>query len=104
MTDDTTDTRRVPERWLNLLELVIDEGIEREGGIRLAAEELRVDVPLAFGDDAERAEWGFDGSVTVETKGTRGTLAEWYHLHRESLPDPHGNGREPTVATDESED
>ncbi|MFC7068559.1 hypothetical protein [Halobaculum lipolyticum] len=104
MSDETDDSRRVPERWLNLLELVIDEGIEREGGIELSAEDLRVEVPLAFGDDAERAEWGFDGSVTVETKGTRGTLAEWYHLHRESLPDPHGNGREATVPSDDGED
>ena len=104
MSDDTADTGRVPERWLELLELVIDEGIEREGGIELSAEDLRVEVPLAFGDDAERAEWGFDGSVTVETEGTRGTLAEWYHLHRESLPDPHGDGRTPAVATDERED
>ncbi|MFC7137956.1 hypothetical protein ACFQRB_18930 [Halobaculum litoreum] len=104
MGDDTFDSRRVPERWLNVLELVIDEGIEREGGVRLAADDLRVDVPLAFGDDAERAEWGFDGSVTVETKGTRGTLAEWYHLHRESLPDPHSDGREPPVASENGED
>lgn len=89
MADNTRSSKRVPERWLDVLELALDEGIEREGGITLAAEELRVDVPLAFGDDADRAEWGFDGSVTVETKGTRGSLAEWFHLHRESLPDPH---------------
>lgn len=94
MGDDTADSRRVPERWLNVLELVIDEGIEREGGISLSAEDLWLEVPLEFGEDAERAEWGFDGSVTVETEGTRGTLAEWYHIHCESLPDPHGNGGE----------
>lgn len=91
MNDDTRASRRVPERWLDVLELAIDEGIEREGGVTLSADDLRVEVPLAFGDDADRAEWGFDGSVTVETDGTRGTLAEWYHLHRESLPDPHGD-------------
>ncbi|QZP39584.1 hypothetical protein [Halobaculum magnesiiphilum] len=91
MSDDTRTSRRVPKRWLDVLELAIDEGIEREGGVTLSAEDLRVEVPLAFGDDADRAEWGFDGSVTVETDGTRGTLAEWYHLHRESLPDPHGD-------------
>lgn len=91
MSDDGRTSRRVPQRWLDVLELAIDEGIEREGGITLSADDLRIEVPLAFGDDADRAEWGFDGSVTVETEGTRGTLAEWYHLHRESLPDPGGN-------------
>ncbi|WP_277556032.1 hypothetical protein [Halobaculum limi] len=102
MVDDAADARRVPEGWLNMLELVIDEAIEREGGIRLDTEDLRVDVPLEFGDDAERAEWGFDGSVTVETEGTRGTLAEWYHLHRESLPDPHGNGKNAGTPRDDA--
>lgn len=104
MADDAADARRVPEGWLNILELVLDEAIEREGGIRLDTEDLRVDVPLEFGDDADRAEWGFDGSVTVETEGTRGTLAEWYHLHRESLPDPHGNGDRVVTSTDDSDD
>ncbi|WP_435064272.1 hypothetical protein [Halobaculum sp. EA56] len=104
MDDDTTASRRVPERWLNLLELVIDEGIEREGGVSLSAEDLRVEVPLAFGEDADRAEWRFDGSVTVETEGTRGTLAEWYHLHRESLPDPHGNGDGRAAHTEDGDD
>jgi hypothetical protein len=89
MEQNSRSSQRVPERWLDVLELVIDEGIEREGGVTLSADDLRVEVPLAFGDDADRAKWGFDGSVTVETNGTRGTLAEWYHLHRESLPDPH---------------
>ncbi|MFC6784558.1 hypothetical protein ACFQFH_01375 [Halobaculum halobium] len=104
MGDDTIGSRRVPEQWLRLLELVIDEGIERQGGVELSAEDLRIDVPLAFGEDADRAEWGFDGSVTVETKGTRGTLAEWYHLHRESLPAPKEDGSSrSTTAKDNSE-
>ncbi|UIP01402.1 hypothetical protein Hbl1158_15960 (plasmid) [Halobaculum sp. CBA1158] len=93
MTEDPPASRRVPKRWLNVLELVLDEGIEREGGIELEADDLRVEVPLAFDEDADSAEWGFDGSVTIETKGTRGTLAEWYHLHRESLPHPDGERR-----------
>jgi len=107
MRDDAQHSRRVPERWLSVLELVLDEGIERDGGVELSADDLRIDVPLSFGDGASRAEWGFDGSVTVETEGTRGTLAEWYHLHRESLPTPGDDGAvrpaEPTDA-DESDD
>jgi len=97
MSDDAQHSPRVPERWLSVLELVLDEGIERDGGVELSAEDLRVDVPLSFGDTASRAEWGFDGSVTVETEGTRGTLAEWYHLHRESLPTPGDDGTVPRV-------
>lgn len=93
MDQDTLGSRRVPDEWITLLEQMIDESIEREGGIQLTAEDLRVDVPLAFGEGADRAEWGFDGSVTVETKGTRGSLAEWYHLHHESLPAPGESGR-----------
>lgn len=104
MVDDSTSSRRVPEQWLNVLELVIDEAIEREGGIRLDTDDLRVEVPLEFGDDAERAEWGFDGSVTVETKGTRGTLAEWYHLHHESLPDPDKSETRRVVDPEEQDD
>lgn len=104
MSDDTLGSRRVPEEWLTLLEQMIDEGIEREGGIKLSAENLRVDVPLAFGEDADRAEWGFDGSVTVETKGTRGSLAEWFHLHHESLPAPEENGLHRSAVSDDSDE
>ena len=103
MDEVTDDSRRVPERWLNLLELVLDEGIERDGGIELSAEELRVDVPLSFGEGGTTAEWGLDGSVTVETEGTRGTLAEWYHLHRESLPSPGSNGTGGPVRADDAD-
>ncbi|QZX99261.1 hypothetical protein [Halobaculum rubrum] len=104
MNDDTPRSRRVPEQWLTLLEQMIDEGIEREGGIKLSAEDLRVEVPLAFGEDADRAEWGFDGSVTVETKGTRGTLAEWFHLHHESLPTPDEDGVGRSTIPEDSDD
>ncbi|WP_201289507.1 hypothetical protein [Halobaculum saliterrae] len=104
MDHDTLESRRVPEEWITLLEQMIDESIEREGGIQLSAEDLQVDVPLAFGEDADRAEWGFDGSVTVETKGTRGSLAEWFHLHHESLPAPGENGlRRPSDTGDSDE-
>lgn len=88
MRDRPGGSRRLPQQWLDVLEVVLDEAIEREGGIRLAADDLRVEIPLSFDEGADRAEWGFDGAVTVETDGTRGTLAEWYHLHHESLPDP----------------
>ena len=103
MDEVADDSRRVPARWLNLLELVLDEGIERDGGIELSAEELQVDVPLSFGEGGTTAEWGLDGSVTVETEGTRGTLAEWYHLHRESLPSPGSNGTEGPVRADDAD-
>ena len=104
MSDDTLGSRRVPEQWITLVEQMIDEGIEREGGMKLTAENLRMDVPLAFGEDADRAEWGFDGSVTVETKGTRGTLAEWFHLHHESLPAPEEEGVDGSTIPEDSDD
>ena len=70
--------------WLDLADELLDEGVDREESVTLDAEDLTVEVPLAFGEDAERAEWGFDGEVTVTVEGMRGSLAEWMHLFNEA--------------------
>jgi hypothetical protein len=74
--------------WLDVADELIDESVDREESVTLTAEDLTVEVPVAFGEDADRAEWGFDGGLTVTVEGMRGSLAEWMHLfraaHRES--------------------
>jgi hypothetical protein len=74
--------------WLDVADELIDESVEREESITVAADDLSVDVPLSFGEDAERAQWGFDGEVTVTVDGMRGSFAEWVqlfnHARRES--------------------
>jgi hypothetical protein len=74
--------------WLDVVERVLDEEIDREEAIRLTAEGLRVDVPLTYGDDPERATWRFDGSVTVRIDGMRGPLADWLKLWLGGPPTP----------------
>jgi hypothetical protein len=66
--------------WLDVVEQVLDEEIDREEAIRLTAEEFEVDIPLSYGPDPERATWRFNGSVTVTVDGMRGPLADWLKL------------------------
>jgi hypothetical protein len=66
--------------WLDVVEQVLDEEIDREEAIRLTADEFTVDVPLSYGDEPERATWRFNGSVTVTVDGMRGPLADWLKL------------------------
>jgi len=66
--------------WLDVVEQVLDEEIDREEAVRLTADELTLDVPLSYGDDPERATWRFNGSVTVTVDGMRGPLADWLKL------------------------
>ena len=77
-----------PEGWLDTLDELLDESVEREEQLRLSAEELAVEVPVAFGEDAPRATWRFDGELTVTVDGVRGSLAEWFRLHDEEPPAP----------------
>lgn len=69
--------------WDDLLEDLLDEEVDREDEIELALSEVTVDVPMAFGEDAEHATWRFDGSVTVTVDGTRGPLADWVRYWRD---------------------
>jgi hypothetical protein len=77
-------SRQAETTWLDVADELIDEGVEREESITLSADDLTVDVPLAFGDEAQRARWEFDGTVTVTVDGMRGSIAEWMHLFRET--------------------
>lgn len=83
------DRREGAGEWLATLDELLDEGVEREDQIRLSADDLSVEVPLTFGEDAPHAEWRFDGDLTVKINGVRASLAEWFHIHGEEprLPD-----------------
>ncbi|WP_123536513.1 hypothetical protein [Halosimplex salinum] len=70
--------------WLDVADELIDESVDREESVTLNAEDLTVDVPLSFGEEAQRAQWQFDGKVTVTVEGMRGSIAEWMHLFREA--------------------
>lgn len=63
--------------WLDAIEEVIDASIDEKADLEATFEDLTVDVPLAYGDEAERAQWGFDGTVRVSVDGMRGHVAEW---------------------------
>ena len=79
---------REVDEWLGTLDELLDESVDREAEIRLRADDLTVEVPVAFDEDAARAEWGFDGNLTVEVDGIRASLAEWFRLHEETPPEP----------------
>lgn len=82
---DDSDTQP-PTEWLDALDDLIDESLEREEAICLTAEELAVDIPMAFGSDGPEARWRFDGNLTVRVEGLRASLAEWFALTGEPLP------------------
>jgi hypothetical protein len=84
--DARTREPEPPTEWLDALDDLIDESLDREEAIRLTAEELDVDVPLTFGRDAPTAQWRFDGDLTVRVEGLRASLAEWFALTGEPLP------------------
>jgi hypothetical protein len=94
MTNDTNGsldaesaaTGERPRTWMDGVDQMLDEAVARDEGLELTAEDLSVEVPLRFGPDAPRAEWGFDGSVRVDVEGERGPLAEWLRLWGEQLP------------------
>lgn len=65
------------ESWLEFLDDLLDEEIDREEALELTAEDLEVDVPLRFGEDSPHASWGFDGTVRVSVEGPSGPLADW---------------------------
>lgn len=73
----TTSDGHQPTTWLDVFEDVLDEIVEGEDTVEASFDDLRVDVPLRYGDDAPRAEWGFDGTMRVHVEGMRGPLAEW---------------------------
>ncbi|WP_430505227.1 hypothetical protein [Haloparvum sp. PAK95] len=65
------------ESWLEVLDDLLDEEIDRDEALELTAEDLEVDVPLRFGEDSPHAKWGFDGTVRVSVEGPSGPLADW---------------------------
>lgn len=71
------DDSKPDSPWIETLERVIDEGVERDEAVELTADRLEVDVPLRFDTDAERARWRFDGTVRVSADGASGPLADW---------------------------
>jgi len=66
-----------PYTWLETVDEVLDESVDRGATVECRLEDLEVDVPLAFGEDTEEARWRFDGTVRVSVDGQRGPLAEW---------------------------
>ncbi|MFC7156284.1 hypothetical protein ACFQPA_12605 [Halomarina halobia] len=71
------DGARGSTSWLDVVDEVLDAAIDDEDELEATLSDLRIDVPLEMGPDAEHASWRFDGTVTVRTEGMRATLAEW---------------------------
>ncbi|WP_331232878.1 hypothetical protein [Natronorarus salvus] len=81
MTDTETpaegERRERSPSWFDLVDAFIDESVERDEVVELTVEDLRVEVPLAFGEDSPVANWRFDGTVRVSTDGPSAPLLEW---------------------------
>jgi hypothetical protein len=71
--------------WLDAADEVLDAAVEEESVVELTAEELEVEVPLRFGDDAPVARWRVDGAVSVHVDGVRRPLAEWLRMWGEEV-------------------
>lgn len=82
MSDFASNGAAPPEEWTDAAEQLLAEEIASESGVELTAEELDVEVPVAFGDDVATASWTFDGSVRVHVEGHAGPLYEWVRLWR----------------------
>jgi hypothetical protein len=83
-TSDYRDAGAGPDyTWLDAVEQVLDASIEEEADLEATLEEVEVDIPTRYGDDAPFGRWRFDGSVTVSVDGMRGGLAEWIRYYRE---------------------
>jgi len=72
-----TDLPAQQYTWMDAIEEVIDASIDEEADLEATFEDVTVHVPLSYGDDAERAQWGLDGTVRVSIDGMRGHVAEW---------------------------
>lgn len=86
------------ESWMAVLDDLLDEEIDRDEAIELTAEDLKVDVPLRFGEDTPHASWGFDGTVRVSVEGQSGPLADWlrFWYERSSSSSTEVAGGEPS--------
>lgn len=73
----TVDAADEEKSWLEVLDDLLDEEVDRDEAIELTAEDLEVDVPLRFGEDSPHAKWAFDGTVRVSVEGPSGPLADW---------------------------
>jgi len=71
-----------PTEWVDLVDELLEAGIDADEAVDVTVEDLAVEVPLAFGEDARTAAWEFDGSVRVHADGHAGPLYEWLRLWR----------------------
>ena len=69
------------------IERLLDESVDRNESFEVDVDDLAVEVPLRFGEDAPTATWGFDGHVTVTVDGIRAPLREWIELHEDKQAD-----------------
>jgi hypothetical protein len=63
--------------WFDLVDAFLDESADRDEVVELTTEDLRVEIPIAFGEGSPRADWRFDGTVRVSTDAQSGPLLEW---------------------------
>jgi hypothetical protein len=73
---------RRPTSWGDVFDDLLDEVVEGGETVEASLDEFRIDVPLRYGEDAPRAEWGFDGTVRMHIEGTRAPLAGWLRWWR----------------------
>lgn len=81
------EPRERSSEWLDVADEVIEESLARHEELAFTAEELEVAVPIAFGPDAPRATWRFDGTVRIHTEGASGPLFDWLRWWQRRTPD-----------------
>lgn len=72
-----------PEQLRLAAERLLDETVDRDEELQLAADDLSVSIPMQFGSESPQATWRFDGDVTITVDGVRGPLREWVDLLEE---------------------
>mgnify|MGYP007047139430 CR=1 FL=1 len=56
---------------------ILNDRIDRSEETELEFDDFEARIPLSFGENAERATWRVDGTVTVTVEGERRPLVEW---------------------------
>jgi len=63
--------------WLDLIDYLTSEAAERNQALECEFEDVSVDVPMSMRQDAETANWRFDGGLTMSVGAVRVPLRDW---------------------------
>jgi len=70
--------------WLDLIDYLTSEAAERNQALECELENVTVDVPMSMRQDAETANWRFDGGLTMSVGEVRVPLRDWMQYWEQS--------------------